>query len=178
MNNFILNLNEVKELIDSLNMDRAINYLQSAEGWSYDEALDGSEQYKNYLYLLIKHNQQFPPSYQIQKTWKAHLLSSFDDYLDIKKKLQSPNVFNYKNYFEESNFIDENTKNEYETMTKQYFLNELDENLPSYNYASVRRKNKLLFKNIIISILFYILFLIFLTVASIFLILTILHYGE
>lgn len=178
MNNFIIKPNEAKALIDSLAMDRTINYLQNVEDWTYDEAFDGSEQYKNYLFLLIKHNKQFPPTYQIQKTWKAHLLSSFDDYINIKKQLLNSNIFDFKNYFEDGNLIDEQTKNEYESITKTYFLNEFGESLPNFNYVNLRRKNKVVVKNIILSILFYLVFLVFLIFATIFLILSVLHYGD
>src|SRR5688500_3263241 len=95
---------EAKTIIDSIEMEKTIQYLQVAEGWTHDEAADGCEQYKNYLFLLISYPEELlPPSFQIQRTWKAHVLSSLDDYLELKKILtpDNSNILNFKNYFED-----------------------------------------------------------------------------
>lgn len=161
----MLDVHEAKSVIDAILMDKAINYLQTAEQWTLDEAVDGCEQYKNYLFLLVTHPHEIlPPSYQIQKTWKAHILSSFDDYIDLKKKLldEDKNVLEFKNYFEDKKFINHSVQAAYQRLTTKYYQEEFGDALPNFSSVNLRRKNKWALKDFIKPILFYSLFIIFL----------------
>ncbi|GEM_PF-5691804 len=138
-------MEKIKKIIDSINMDKIISYLQEGEGLTYAEAVTGSEQYKNYLYLLIKYeSEEIPPSYLIQKAWEAHIISCLDEYIKLKKHLVEENSdrLDYKEYFRHKKFITKTSHDIYEEITKKLYLNEFGEKLPTIPYLSVVGKYK------------------------------------
>src|SRR5579883_1206350 len=121
-------MEKIKKIIDSINMDKIISYLQEGEGLTYAEAVTGSEQYKNYLYLLIKYeSEEIPPSYLIQKAWEAHIISCLDEYIKLKKHLVEENSdrLDYKEYFRHKKFITKTSHDIYEEITKKLYLSDV-----------------------------------------------------
>lgn len=69
------NLDQVKHIIDSLDLQSVIDRLTRVEKWPEEEAVAVVKQYRRYLFLRKKYpNQVLPPSKEIDEAWHAHIL--------------------------------------------------------------------------------------------------------
>lgn len=65
------------QLIQDLNLDPIINKMVSHQDWTLEEALEAAKQYRNWLILTVKYdNQQLPPSEEIDEVWHNHILDT------------------------------------------------------------------------------------------------------
>ena len=78
-------LQNIKKVINELDLEPIIERLVKIEGWSKKHALEATQQYKNFLYIKMKHldeftSSEFPPSTDIDEVWHAHILHT-EDYM-------------------------------------------------------------------------------------------------
>jgi len=68
-------LEQVKQLIDNLDLSSVIARLVEIEKWSQKDAVLAIQQYRNYLLLKKKYPEyNLPPSKDIDDVWHAHIL--------------------------------------------------------------------------------------------------------
>lgn len=69
-------LNEAQYYLKEADFNHIINHLIQVEKWSYINAKNACDQYKNYLYLQKKygHHMDLPPSREIDEVWNTHIL--------------------------------------------------------------------------------------------------------
>lgn len=162
--------NETKKAIETINLNKEIDYLVTIEKWDLESAKQAAKFYKNYLYLLLKHpNEILPPSYEIQIIWKIHILFSLDVYIEIKRKLFFKNQYllNYKNYFDDHKFVNNIIKDDYSSNTRHLYFKEFGESLPEYGAVALKGKYKHLLTDAL-KISLYVLFLIMISILIVF----------
>ncbi|MFW9928918.1 MAG: glycine-rich domain-containing protein [Candidatus Thorarchaeota archaeon] len=73
-------LEQARYLIYNQDMSAIIYRLTHVNGWSSDEAIEATNQYRNYLYLAKKYKDSYtlPPSKDIDDVWHAHILHTKD----------------------------------------------------------------------------------------------------
>ncbi len=123
----------IKNLINPIDNSKIINYLKQESEWPEIEAVNACNQYKNYLFLLAKYQKTMPPSFEISRAWKAHILSNLDEFIKIKHQICGKNLelLKYHDYFENKKFKTITDKNDYDEITKKLYLKEFNENLPT-----------------------------------------------
>lgn len=70
-------LEQIKQDINNSNLSYLVDYLINIKRWSRREALDATQQYRNFVFLHRKYKDTtLPPSRDIDEVWHAHILHS------------------------------------------------------------------------------------------------------
>lgn len=104
-----LPLEQAKEFIDNIDLTLVIERLVKVDGgWTKKEALEAAEQYRRFLYLKKKYanHHKFPPSYDIDEVWHAHVLHT-KDYIDCCHQLYGCYLHHTPHMAQEASSIEE-----------------------------------------------------------------------
>lgn len=141
-----LDLNQYKEIINSVDLSPIVNRLVKIEKWSEKQALAAVEQYRIYIFLCKKHGNhiKLPPSKDIDEVWHAHILHT-KLYADFCHK-----IFNQFMHHDPADTESDNATdyaNDFENNTQRLYYDETGDYIYAIRPIPIKVKLAMFFKS-------------------------------